>query len=146
MTGRRNKPGFTLIETTIVLLIVIILAGMVTGGLGKRWQVAWQERWFFKRFNATWVETVTNPRLLQTDRTIVFTKKQVRFIVERRERHVIAVPASLHLLRYQVVKVAPSGSVTPATVCYQSPLGGCNKVLVFQLGYGGQYKYEEIRW
>ena len=86
MTGRRNKPGFTLIETTVVFLIVIILAGMVTGGPGKRWQVAWQERWFFKRFNATWVETVTNPRLLQTDRTIVFTKKQVRFIVERRER------------------------------------------------------------
>ncbi|MFK5676013.1 MULTISPECIES: prepilin-type N-terminal cleavage/methylation domain-containing protein [unclassified Ligilactobacillus] len=143
--GRRSKPGFTLIETTIVLLIVTILAGMVTVGPGKRWQAAWQERWFFKRFNAIWIETVTNPRLLQTNKTVVFTKNQVRFIVDQHECHVIAVPASLHLLRYQVVKVAPSGSVTPVTVCYQSPSNRCNKVLVFQLGYGGQYKYEEIQ-
>ncbi|GBG94662.1 hypothetical protein LFYK43_11210 [Ligilactobacillus salitolerans] len=150
MTIRQPKKAvaaFTLTEVVIVLLLTVSIE-LLEFAPSLNAIKSMKEDEFWHNFRQDWSSLVLSAHQQKVAAHLRLTDQEVRFIIGPKPLRVVVlpVPETLHLLGgSKEEEVYVQGGTQPQTISFYSDVDQLKYSIIFQLGYGGQYRVEKAK-
>lgn len=128
-----KRPGFTLVESTIVLFIVALILALGTPQVVKSRQIA-TERQFFTRLASCWALETNRARQEKRRMSIYVHQHQMRI-----GNQILEMPKTLSADGFASLTVYPDGFVAPQRRVLFSSIDDSCYVMKIQMGWGGYH-------
>lgn len=139
-----SKTGFSLLEMSIVLfLFALICISQFTPSSYTTKKMA--EEGFWLSFRQNWTSLVVTSHRQKTAGLVIFLNNSIQFTNHNStEKKQIQLPKTMHVQGgKKEEKLYSNGGTQPQTVRLYSDLNGASYDIVFELGFGGQYRVQK---
>lgn len=149
MTKAANKQllnGFTLAESSVVLLLVSLLC-ILQYSPSVNATKKMNEQNFWQQFRQNWTSLVITCRRADTAGRVLFYGDSLKFFYSKgHPMQKLLLPATLHLKGgKREEELYANGGTQSQTIAFYSDLDGCTYNIYFELGFGGQYRVEQTK-
>ncbi|WP_244054620.1 prepilin-type N-terminal cleavage/methylation domain-containing protein [Ligilactobacillus pabuli] len=142
---KAHTAGFSLVEVIVVLALVVALCGLqLFPAAFSRQKLA--EVLFWRNFRQNWTSLVIETRVRHDAGLVQFLGDSLYFCSasNAQKKQALAVPKTLHLTGGKLDEnLYQNGGTQPQRITFYSDLDHQNYAVIFQLGYGGQYRIEK---
>lgn len=142
-----KKTGFSLLEMSIVLfLIALICILQFVPSSETTNKMAEEEFWL--NFRQNWTSLVVRSHRQKTAGLALFLNHSVQFTsgTDTADKKQIALPKTMHVQGgKREEKIYANGGTQPQTIKINSDLGGASYNIIFELGFGGQYRVQKVK-
>lgn len=139
----RNK-GFTLLETTIVLVLAFLFL-LLNFSFAPRSSAQIKEEQFMQNLTSKLDKAAMQGKERHQVVRIFFGKENVQILVGRKTEK-LKYPSTLTKYGAESVYISPSGVTRPTTIPLVSRKEYYSYNLIFELGFGGAYRVTKQQW
>ncbi|KRK57881.1 type II secretion system protein [Fructilactobacillus fructivorans] len=148
MRCKNDQPGFTLVESVLVLFVSSLILGITLVAFNYLGVIGNQEKRFFETLDSAWNEALIESQAHHhSTRVLFYPNDEVVFVKQEKSRlknRVVKMPRGLSVKSYHDIEIKKDGYVKPQTIRWSS--SGQKRLILqkIQLGWGA-YHLETIK-